>query len=157
MRTASWTHHEGLRHRCVGHVGCPTLSPPSGTGRLGPGLQRLGQAQGDADDGLVVVGVSGLGGRRGGGRAFDHEHRLAAAKTHVDGHAGQGLADLGGGLGEGVHQGQPQCRIQRQHQPLGRRPDVRAPHLGGAAQVLAQGFDEVGDVHERQFDTIMVS
>ena len=88
-------------------------------------------------------------GLRRGGRALDHEHRLAALQADADGDAGHRLADLGRRLGERVHQCQAKGRVQRQQQPLGCRLHIIAPHRRGAGQVLAQGVDEARDVHAR--------
>ena len=70
---------------------------------FGARLHGFGQAKRDAGHRLAVafeiVRREAVMGRLGGGGADHHKDGLTALQPHLDRHAGQGLADLGRGLG----------------------------------------------------------
>ena len=92
-----------------------------------------------------------------GAGADDHEDRLATLEPHLDGGAVELVGDLGRGLGERVHQGEPDGRVEGHRQPLGGGADLVAAGLGGLGEVSAETLDELRDVHGQNYDTTMVS
>ena len=105
----------------------------------------------------------GRGRRRGSGRCdarrchLDHEVELAAVEPHVHAALGQLGADLGRGLGDGLHEGQAGAGVQRVAQALGHLAGLVATGLGGGQQVAAEAVDVRRDVHAHHYDITMTS
>ena len=100
----------------------------------------------------AVGGVGGAGGAGALGRALDHEVELAAVEPDVDA-AGRHLGgDLGGRLGDGLHQGQPGGGVEREGEALGGLAGLGAGGLGGGDEVPAEAVDVRRDVHAHHRD-----
>ena len=115
--------------------------PGLGGGLLGLGLHRLGEPERDPGDAALLLGGRrrrrrrrGAGAARGRPPWTTKSRSRPSSRTSTPpvGHLG---GDLGGGLGDRLHQGQPGGRVEREPEPLrGRRTSV-ARALDGRDQV----------------------
>ena len=67
------------------------------------------------------------------------------------------VGDLGRGLGERVHQREPNGGVEGQGQTLGGGADLVRAGLGGLGKIPAERLDELRDVHVQNYDITMVS
>ncbi len=108
---------------------------------------------------------SGRGGAGGAGavgatlrrRHLDHEVELAAVEADVHAALGQLGADLGGGLGDGLHEGQSGAGVQRVAEALGHLAGLVATGLGRGQQVATEAVDVRRDVHAHHYDITVTS
>ena len=138
---------------------------PAGRGLLlGPGLDGLRDAERDAGQvallHLLGTGRERRGGRRrdgGGGGHLHDEVQLSAVEAYVDAPLRQLGADLGGGLGDGLHQGEAGARVQGVAEALGHLARLLATRLGRGEEVAAEAVDVRRDVHAHHYDITVTS
>ena len=137
----------------------------------GPGRELLGPALTDSGirrviratppSSSILVAGRRRGRRRGrgsgGAGARDHEVELATVEPDVDAARRHLGGDLGGRLGDGLHQREPGRRVEGEGQPLGGRLGLGAAGLGGREQVAAEAVDVGRDVHVHHDDIIVTS
>ena len=102
-------------------------------------------------------GAGGAGADGCGGAALDDEVELAAGRAGRRRPRRQLGGDLGGGLGDRLHQGQPGGGVEGEHEALGGLPCLVAARLGGRDEVAAEALDVRRDVHVHHYDIKMMS
>ncbi len=137
-----------------------------GRGLLGLGLEFVEQAEGDPAD--VAGAVAAVGWGRGwwrvvgfavvvGQAAGDHDPDVPAVQPDLDHAILQGHGDLGGQVGQGVHDRQPGRWLQGRGQHGGGPLGVLGAGGGGRGQAVAEGGEIGREIHDVSMASLMTS